>query len=409
MPVAPMGMTGWVAVGVALLYLAVTTAKVRLAMAWLCRTEPEGDPPAGPSPSGDGPVTVLQAIRSGDPRLPELLRENLANHPGDRFLWLVDADDPAALDHCRQLQAEVRRGAATREASAAVELLIAPPLPPGRNPKVFKLALALPSCGPVVAVLDDDTVLPPGALARARRELVRGDLVTGIPRYRPGTGLLEGLVAAFVNGNALLTYLPVLRFAPPVTINGMFYLTRRDTLESLGGFAAIEERLCDDYELARLYRRGGRTLAQSGIVHPLTTTVTGLGGYLRLMRRWMVFATHLLRSEATVPVLALVVLPSLLPLVAVLLAAASGSVVAGAAVLAALTAKALLTRTLRHRVGGGVAAAAAREPARMVALEVAAELLTPLHTAAALVLPRRVRWRDRQLRSRGGRIEAGSG
>ena len=231
----------------------------------------------------------LQTVRSGDPLLAGVLAENVANHPGERFLWLVDEDDLEA----RRITAGL---SATAEAANAAVILI-PPLPPGTNPKVFKLALAQDRCGELIAVLDDDTVLPAGALDRARRELRRGDLVTGLPMYRPGRGLYGRLVAAFVNGSALVTYLPVLWFTRPVTINGMFYLTRRTVLESLGGFAAIEDRLCDDYEMAKLYRRGGRRIVQSTIVHPLCTTVPGLRAYSRLMRRWMFCTGQLFREE----------------------------------------------------------------------------------------------------------------
>ncbi|MBK8867369.1 MAG: glycosyltransferase [Actinomycetales bacterium] len=122
-----------------------------------------------------------------------------------------------------------------------------PPVPQGINPKSFKLVAAQSRCAtPALAILDDDTVLPPGALDAAVAALEDGDLVTGIPRYRPGTTLWSHLVAAFVNGNALVTYLPMAELAPPVTINGMFVVMRRDTVRDLGGFESIQRELCDD-------------------------------------------------------------------------------------------------------------------------------------------------------------------
>jgi ceramide glucosyltransferase len=334
------------------------------------------------------PVTVLQAIRSGDPLLASQLRENLANHPGVRFLWLVDTDDP-----------EGRRITAELSAGTGATVMLMPPLPEGLNPKVFKLARALPECGELVAVLDDDTVLPPGALERARRELSRGDLVTGIPVYRPGRGPYSRLIAAFVNGSALITYLPVLWFISPVTINGMFYLTRRSVLESLGGFAAIGDRLCDDYELAKLYRSAGHRIAQSTIVHPLSTTVPDFGAYLRLMRRWMIFAGQLFREELPVAVAGLVVLPALLPLTLLLSAALYGQPLLLAVVIGSFLAKATAMAVLRRR------AAATAEGPRTVLLEVLADLLLPLNTVSALVRPGVVQWRDRVIRVDGGAID----
>jgi ceramide glucosyltransferase len=370
-----------VAVGTAV-YLLLSALRVALAIACLRRPGPM----VAPAGVAAEPITVLQAVRSGDPLLASQLRENLVNHPGARFLWLVDADDPEG----RQVTAELSA------AGAGAAVMLMPPLPAGANPKVFKLARALSSCGELVAVLDDDTVLPPGALERARRELSRGDLVTGIPVYRPGRGLYGKLLSALVNGSALVTYLPLLWFMSPVTINGMFYLTRRSVLESLGGFAAIQDRLCDDYELAKLYRGAGRRIVQSTIMHPLSTTVPDLTTYLRLMRRWMIFADQLLREELPVAGVGLVVLPGLLPLALVLAAALCGQPPLLAAVLLSLLAKATAMAVLRRR------AAATDEGPQTVLLEVLADLLLPLHAATALVRPGVVQWRDRVIQVHGG-------
>ncbi len=362
------------------LWLATVALRVLLA-----RRVVAAEPPAPAEDPAD--VTVMQPILSGDPLLPRLLAENLANHPTTRFLWLVDADDAEG----RRITADLAVGRAGQ-----VQVLLTPSVPAGVNPKVFKLVLGLPHCGAVVAVLDDDTVLPPGALAAARQALSRGELVTGLPVYRPGDTPWSRLVAAFVNGNAAITYLPLLAFGPPVTINGMFCLTRRDTLEALGGFAAIADRLCDDLELARLYRAGGQRIVQTAIVHPLATTVPDARAYARLMRRWMVFAGQLLREELTVPMLALVVLPTALPLAALVAAIASGTPLTVAAVLAALVTKALVMADFRARVLR-TAALGVQAGAAPVAAELVADVVQPVHALAALVRPGRVRWRDRTL------------
>lgn len=287
------------AVALAALYILVTAIRVLFAVLQLRHAHADGRDACRPSDDVVS-VSVLQAIRSGDPLMPGLLRENRANHPDARFVWLVDEDDPVGRN--------AAEGAATGP-GALVDVVVTPVLPAGLNPKVFKLSWGLPRCGEVLAVLDDDTVLPPGALGEAVAALSSGDLVTGVPVYREQGSVWSRLVAAFVNGNSLLTYLPVSRLRESVTINGMFYLTRRATLESLGGFAAIEDRLCDDYEIAKLYRSAGRVIVQSAVVHPLATTVSGPGGYIRIMRRWMVFARQALNTDLSIVIVALVVLP----------------------------------------------------------------------------------------------------
>lgn len=385
------------AVGVAAAYGTSVALRLWLARAALAdeppirmpRSRPHASPPAEPA------VTVLQPILSGDPLLAAMLAENADAHPDARFRWLVDEDDPEGVRVCSQL-------AATR---AHVEVVVLPPVADGANPKVFKLARAWGPEPPggseagspeavdpedLIAVLDDDTVLPPGALAVAAGALQRGDLVTGLPCYRSGSTLWSRLVAGFVNGNAAISYLPLARLAPPVTINGMFYLTRRDTLERVGGFRAIEHLLCDDLELARLYRRAGATIVQSTVVHPLATTVPDLGSYLRLQRRWMVFAGRLLGEQPDPRTIALVAVPAMLPLSAVVLAA--GSATASAVVAGTLTGKALALAALRRKHFG------TRESAATVLAEIVADLVQPIHAVAGFVRPRRIQWRTRSIR-----------
>lgn len=359
-----------VALVLALVYVLVSAVRIGVAAVEVRRRGPAQAAPV------DG-VTVLQAIRSGDPLLGATLRENLAANPVPRFVWLVDEDDPEGVRTARAC------------AGPNVDVVVTPPLRSG-NPKVVKLVLGLPRAGELVAVLDDDTVLPAGALGRAVAALDGADLATGIPVYREQGSVWSRLVAAFVNGSSLLTYLPTTRRRAPVTINGMFYVTRRDVLEDLGGFAAIQDRLCDDYELARLYRAHGRRIAQTAVVHPLATTVPDVAAYLRIMRRWMVFARQVLRRDPSAVLLVGVVGPAVLPFAALVVAAAAGSWPAALAVLGGVVAKAIGTAWLRGRIPEAPASVGG------VLAEVVADLLLPLHLVTSLS-GRHVMWRDRAL------------
>jgi ceramide glucosyltransferase len=272
--------------------------------------------------------------------------------------------------------------------------------PATSNPKVFKLARALEPGDGLVAVLDDDTVLPRGALARAAAALTGGDLVTGLPHYLPGAGAWSKLVAGFVNGSALITYLPMLAAGPPVTINGMFYLTSQPALATAGGFGAIEGYVCDDYELALRFRRTGQRLVQAAIAHQVRTTVPDAAAYRRLMQRWMVFTGRQVRAELNLPIVVLLVLPVVLPHLALLLAAAARSLPLAVGVLVAMTAKATTMAVVRQRLLGSAESGAA------VGWEVLADLLQPVHAIAALLRPGRIVWRTRHLRlDRSGRVQ----
>ena len=94
-----------------------------------------------------------------------------------------------------------------------------------------------------------------------------------------------------------MTYLSLLPVVGPLSINGMFYVMRTETMRSLGGFSSIQERLCDDYALARLLLDSGRRIHQGIVPQYLCTSVTGLRHYAQIMHRWFVFAAVLVRDQ----------------------------------------------------------------------------------------------------------------
>jgi ceramide glucosyltransferase len=339
--------------------------------------------PARPLPA----VTVLQPILSGDPGLEPNLLANLDRNPNARFLWLIDDDDPAA------------QRIAQRSTAANLTVLSGPGPVRGENPKLAKLARALPQVEtPVTVVLDDDTAITAGELARLVDALETCDLATGLPVFTADRTPWERLVGGFVNGNAPTTYFAAAETGVQRTINGMIYACRTDTLRALGGFAAIREHLTDDYAIAVLFERGGKRISQAPVFVEVRMTIATAGHYGRVMRRWLIFANRYLKQNANPKTLLLVGLPSILPLVG-LLAAVSIGPAAGAAWVALLFARAEANRRLVCLCTGRRGS-----PANMIA-EVAAGLLLPLFYAASLVRPARLTWRTRRIEISNGAIE----
>jgi hypothetical protein len=108
----------------------------------------------------------------------------------------------------------------------------------------------------------------------------------------------------------------------------------------------------------------------------------------------MVFGRQVLAQDLSPGVLALAVLPTVLPLAAVVVAVAAGSVTACAVVGLALVVKVAVSAGLRR------AAPPAPVSVAGMALEVVADLLVPVHLIAAAVRPGRVTWRDRDIVAR---------
>jgi ceramide glucosyltransferase len=362
---------GVVLAGLGLVYAACHA--VRLRLAWQHR---DG---AGASPVS---VTVLQPILAGDPALAETLSHGPDHAPGARFVWLVDDDDPEGQRVAYGL-------AATR---AGVQVVTGRPPQDGENPKTLKLirgeALADTD---VLAVLDDDTTLEPGGLERlAGLARASGGLATALPSWgrTPATGA-EALVAGFVDGQGASAYLAMARLGRNRTINGMAYAVDAGALRQMGGFAAMGHSVTDDWALAQLFAGHGRPILQTAVPARVAVTLRGLPEALRLLRRWTVFAHRYVAANLDGAMLGLVLMPAVLPLVGLVLAAFLGL---GAVVLwlGLLVVRAALHRRLVRAIGG-------RGTAPIWAV-VAAELVLPLVSVAAALRPGRIRWRSRRMR-----------
>ncbi|MBP9907082.1 MAG: glycosyltransferase [Rhodoferax sp.] len=330
-------------------------------------------------------VSILQPILSGDPHLPKVLEDNLRAMAEAHFFWLIDDDDAVAQTLTQTL--------AKQYPKHHIHIRCLPSAPEGTNPKSFKLQAALADVNTrVVLVLDDDARLTAAALEELMCALAQGDLATALPCYREASGLGGRLLAQFVNNNAAMTYLQLLPFASPISINGMCYALSTQQLKAFGGFSSILKHLTDDLAMARLLRQHQARLVQSVACVEVQTGIPDLGAYVRQMHRWFLFAILLLRTQSN-PMKALIALlqgfhPWLLWLLIVLalgfLTPSSGLILflvllVRSTVLCRLQKR--LTGQMRHRP----------------LLSVISELLQPLHLLHA-TLQRTIRWRTRVYR-----------
>ena len=380
-----------ITIGLALLYLGLLAAKALLALR-ASRREPW--PSAAPDEAGTG-VAILQAILSGDPRLGEVLEANLVELPAAQFLWLIDSDDEEAQAVCADLVARYS-GTGRR-----IDQLVLPPPADGHNPKLHKLALAQPAVRePVLLVLDDDTRMPAATLAALLRKLDHCELATSLPGYLDDGLWPSRLLAQFVNNNSALTYLPLLAFRPPVTINGMAYALRGDDLDSIGGFAPLLGYLADDLAVAERVLAAGGRIEQSARTHWVETTVRGFGHYLRMMHRWFLFALLLLRKQppSLRAVIALLhALPPLLLAALVAVVALAPSPLTAGVLLSVLALRALGLITLQRSI---YQRSIYQRSLHAPLASILSELLQPLHLLHA-VCWRRIVWRKRRYRVRG--------
>lgn len=358
------------------LYLALMMLKALLSWHYL-RRHPESE-------LAVAPVTVLQPILGGDPLLDVALEQNLANAPAEaRFWWLIDEDDPVGSAVAWRLAAQY---------PAQVRVVESPRCPAGINPKAFKLSRVAGEIDTeYVAVLDDDTILAPGHLAKGIAALARCDLYTGLPCYEVRGGCWGALLAHFVNNNSILTYLSLLNWMAPLSINGMFYMLRRATLLRWQGWETITHELCDDYAFAKLAKRHGGRICQGTTAQRIHTTVGGPRQYLRQMHRWFVFAGVLVHDQ---PRSIQCLLFALLGLPAILLWGSLLTIAGGWIGLALFTG--LLV--VRHGIIRTLHLAAFADPPRFsFGLSVLSELCQVVHYVHAALSPS-ISWRTRRIR-----------
>ena len=328
-------------------------------------------------------VTVMQPILSGDPALESVLAATVEQLQGAAFAWLVDDDDSEAARVVTRLQ--------QRYPQQRITILSFPQVPQGINPKLFKLEQARAQVTTeAILVLDDDTVLSAASLRTMLGELAENSLVTALPWYRAADNLPSRLLAQFVNDNSALTYLPLLPFARPLTLNGMCYLIGREVLDRVGGFASILHHLTDDLALATLLTRKNVRIVQSTAVVRVQTSVPDVRRYVFQMHRWFLFATLLMREKSVRLNLAIFLLQGLHPLLLWgLLIMACSSLMHTEILLLVLVVRHLALRVVQCSV-------AAEIPAHPL-LSLLSELLQPFHLLHAL-WNRTIYWRSRRYR-----------
>ncbi len=344
-------------------------------------------------------VSILQPILSGDPTLADCLERNLrtaCRYPRE-FLYLVDDTDLVAQTLCQNLIAHFPEH--------AVRLLVVPPPADRCSPKLLKLLAGIPQArGDVLCVLDDDTMLPDGGLEESLPYLDREGvgLAFGLPYYVSFGNLWSRLVAYFVNSHSLLTYVPYTYLVEPFTINGMFYVFRREIYDATGGFAGLETILADDFAVARHFRSKGYRLAQTTLRHAISTHVQGPESYFRLLHRWFVFPRETLLKAMPWRALVITYGLALTSALAPLFFLSAVPFDAGGW----LTLLAGLYVAYHYAIFAHFNSAYLRRasPWSWSLLVVFIQLLLPFQLLATMVLPQRIRWRGHVMQ-----VEPGGG
>lgn len=226
--------------------------------------------PAPPAPEVWPRVTLVQPItRAAHDLTPILAARRRLDYPGPiRHLVACDRADAASRARCRAVLGE------------GTTIVLADPDGGSIATKLSKLRAALPSLdGEIVCFVDDDVTLPPAALQTLVAPLLNPQIgaTFGMARYTAWESIPSSLMSLFVNGNALLSYLPLTYLTAPYTITGHCFALRRATLLAVGAFGDEADRIDDDHELARRIRAHGLRIVQTPLLYDVTKRRCGAG------------------------------------------------------------------------------------------------------------------------------------
>lgn len=327
--------------------------------------------------------SVIQPIVSGDCNLEHCLKSNVKNGGKANFIWIINETDHEACRIVNKVKEETGKD---------IKIITAAVIPKEKNEKVYKQKLALPYAREFFIAADDDVILSFDQLYVLKHKLNRQDcVITGLPYYRMGSDFLTNLVVGFVNGNTLLTYLVIARLGTVGSLNGMCYMAKKDTFTRLNIFEKTEEKLSDEYEIAKILQNENIEIIQSTCPCSVGTTINNFSHYTNLMRRWMVFANVYMADKLQLSTLLTIVVPVALPFLIFINVLIINNIKILPIILLSQTAIAFMNYNQRRQYFK------IKEPLIILLFEVISAYLQPIHYIRSLINPGLVIWRNNKV------------
>jgi ceramide glucosyltransferase len=348
-----------------------------------------------PAPAKWPSITLLQPVTRGTSNLRAALeaRAHLDYPARIQHLLICDTRDSESQQLCRQWMARHPHLDTT---------LVEIDAHTGIASKTAKLQAGLAYAhADVVCCVDDDIILRPDALSTMIPYLCEqgAGATFGLACYTDWSNLPSSLMSAFVNSNALLTYLPGTYLTEPFTITGHIFAVRRHVLHDVGGFAGLENNIADDHMLAEKIRSAHLRIVQTPMVYDVENHFGTFREYTAQMKRWFVFPRQALiplmtpkEQAVTLALSAGNMVPSLLAVIALLTRRRN--------TLAAL-ARSLVAFNITYTLCESLYLKRLTPPNRR-ALASLVTLLSPFQILGALLSSNDIEWRGRHLHIRRG-------
>lgn len=337
--------------------------------------------------------TVIQPVLSGDSRLEEDLNANIMNTNSMQFIFLVDKIDIEAQRIAKKIKEK-------SSISKRVTIFEIDEVPQEVNPKIFKILQGIDKVKTeYLIILDDDSVMDSSRLNELSIYEKRNDewLATGIPYNYGLKGIWSELVAAFINGNSILTYFSMSFLKNNKTINGMFYIGKTELFCKYEVFEKIKYWLCDDLAIATYLLEKNVTILQTSIFCNVRMTVFSMKKYILLMKRWLLFASIYMKQAFSLKFFIFILLPCIIP--SLLLGGSlfcSLNYITGTLILFFM--KSFILYLFRYYI------LKKKEKFSVILYEILSDLLIILIFIYTLLTPPVIYWRNKKIRVSDGRI-----
>lgn len=226
-------------------------------------------------------LTVLKPLHGAEPLLEQAL-ETLCRQDYGEFQIVF------GVQHPRDPAIAVVERLTARFPDIDIELVV-DGRAHGRNRKVGNLINMLPSARhDVLVIADSDVHVAADYLTRIADTLAEPGvgLVTTLYAGLPASGTLAGTLGATAITHGFLPGALMARALGRQDCLGATMALTRETLRSVGGFAALVHHLADDHMLGRLVKKRGLLVALAPTVPATTVPEIGLGALYRHELRW---------------------------------------------------------------------------------------------------------------------------
>ncbi|BBM82077.1 glycosyltransferase [Candidatus Uabimicrobium amorphum] len=150
--------------------------------------------------------------------------------------------------------------------------------------------------GEVLVFIDDDIELRPAAFTQMVPYLYQKNIgaVFGLAWAANWNSRWSAMMNLFVNGFALMTYIPLCYCTRPYSITGHIFALKKSVYEQSGALDNFSGRIGDDHEIAKNVRALGLELQQSPVMYNVWNEFFSWRAYQAQIKRWVVIPRQVL-------------------------------------------------------------------------------------------------------------------